>query len=167
MVSRGFIASIASLAALTAAAVVSACTAASSAPWPDQAAPDEQPPPSVERLVEPTSAMLAAALTGNPITMQAAAAAISGCPAPSTCPTSFGSCTSWSAPSACNDSCFESPICTCPIVPEHPDVPPETCIPDLSVRRGRTFSSAFRICFNAAQQACTEFRQSVTFSCGC
>lgn len=158
-----------SLVCLATALTLSACTA-SPEPAPTPSAPtpaDEAPPPSVERFVAPSPAMLAAALTGNAAAMQAAAA-VTGCPAPSTCPAGFGACTSWSAPSACNEACFESSICTCPIVIEHPDdPPPEPCVPDLSIKRGRTTSSAFRVCFNAAQQACTEWRQSVSFSCGC
>jgi hypothetical protein len=139
---------------------------ASPEPSPEQPGPDEAPPASVERLIEPTPAMLAAALTGNPSAMQAAAT-LSGCPAPSTCPTSFGACTGWSAPSQCNQTCTQSPLCTCPIVIEHPDFPSEPCVPDLSIMRGRNTFSSFRICFNAAQQACTEWKQSVTFFCGC
>jgi hypothetical protein len=144
----------------------SACTEARE-PWRSPAEPDEAPPPSVERVVAPTPAMLTAALIGDPAAMQAAAAAVAGCSASSTCPTAYGACTGWSAPSPCNTSCFESSLCTCPIVIEHPDVPPETCVPDLSIKRERTTSNSFRVCFNAAQQACTEWKQSVTFSCGC
>ena len=152
---------------LAVACGLAACTSVAPEPRPAEPGPGEALPASVERFVEPTPAMLAAALSGNPATMHAAAASLTSCPAASTCPAGYGSCTTWSAPSECNSTCTESPLCTCPIMPEHPDYPNEPCVPDLSVLRGRTTSSAFRVCFNAAQQACTEFKQSVTFSCGC
>lgn len=155
------------LVSLATALGLCACTTAALEPVPVPAEPgDEAPPAAVERLVEPTHAMLVAALTGSPAAMQAAATQ-SSCPAPSTCPTGFGACTSWSAFSQCSQTCFESPLCTCPIVIEHPDNPPEQCIPDLSIRRERKTFSSFRVCFNSAQQACTEWRQSVSFGCGC
>lgn len=145
-----------------------ACTTAAPGPRPDPAeiAPDEAPLASVERFIEPTPAMLAAALSGDPSRMQASTA-LSGCPAPSTCPTEFGSCTGWSAPSACNLSCVAAPLCSCPIGPQHPDYPSEPCEPDPEIGRAITTSSSFRVCFNSAQQACTEWKQSFSSHCGC
>jgi hypothetical protein len=160
VVIRGFIVCLATAVGL------SACTTGSPTPSPEQPGHDEALPASVERLVEPTPAMLAAALTGNPLEMQAAAT-LSGCPVASTCPAGFGACTGWSAFSQCSQTCTQSSLCTCPIVPQHPDDPSDPCVPDLSIRRERTTSSAFRICFNAAQQACTEWKLAVSFSCGC
>jgi hypothetical protein len=159
VVIRGFIVSLAALS-------LWACTVAAPDPGSEPLGPGEAPPASTERFVEPTPAMLVAALSGSPVAMQAATT-LSGCPAPSTCPTGFGACTGWSAPSQCNQTCTESSLCSCPIVIEHPDFPSEPCVPDLSIRRGRTTSSSFRVCFNSAQQACTEWRQSLSFSCGC
>jgi hypothetical protein len=150
---------------IAAACSLFACTSA--APVPADPGPGEELPASVERFVAPTPEMLAAALSGNPAKMQTAAASLTSCPAASTCPAGYGSCTAWSTPAACDSICFESPLCTCPILPEHPDFPNEPCTPDLSVHRGRTTLDSFRVCFNAAQQACTEYKQSVTFSCGC
>jgi hypothetical protein len=96
--------------------------------------------------------------------MTAAAAALAGCPQPTTCPTSYGSCSAWSAPSQCNFSCTSSLFCQCPF-PEHPDDPP--CEPDPSILLGRTTLSSYRVCFNAAAQPCTEWRWSIQSSCGC
>jgi hypothetical protein len=152
---------------LATAFTLSACGAGPE-PWPSAAGPDEAPPASVEQLIAPTPAMLAAALTGDPVKMQAAAATQSSCHAASTCPAAYGSCSSWSAFSQCDATCTESSICTCPPVIEHPDdPPPEPCVPDLSIRRGRMTSNSFRVCFNSVAQACTEWKQAVSFSCGC
>jgi hypothetical protein len=156
----------ASVVVLAVACSLWACTTVTHEPQPAEPGPGEAPPDSVERLIEPTPAMLAAALSGRPAEMQAAAA-LTSCQAPSTCPTGFGACTTWSAPSQCDATCTQSSLCTCPIVPQHPDFPNEPCVPDLSILRGRTTFSSFRVCFNATQQACTEWKQSVSFSCGC
>ena len=161
MMVRGFVV------CLVVACSLWACSMVAPTPQPAEPGPDEALPASVERFIEPTPAMLAAALAGEPLKMQAATAQTS-CQAASTCPAGFGACTTWSAPSQCSATCTESPICTCPIVVLHPgDPPPEPCVPDLSVLRGRTTFNSFRVCFNSAQQACTEWKQSVTFSCGC
>lgn len=145
-----------------------ACTAAAPEPQSEPALPgDDEVPASVERFIAPTPAMLAAALRGDPTEMQTSVA-FSGCMAPSTCPASFGSCGAWSAPAECGVTCTVSPICTCPIKPEHPDDPPnEPCEPDLSVKRGKRTFNSFRVCFNPQAQACTEWKQTLQFFCGC
>jgi hypothetical protein len=153
--------------ALAVACSLWACTSVAPAPQPVDLGLDEAPPASVERLIEPTPAMLEAALAGDPSKMQLAAATLTSCAAPSSCPAGFGSCTAWSAPAECSVTCTENRVCTCPPMPEHPDTPPEVCVPDLSVRLGHRTLSSFRVCFNAAQQACTEFQQSSNFFCGC
>lgn len=141
------------------ALAAAACTPAGEPIEPDDPAP-------VERTIAPTQAMLAAALAGDPHGMQQSVA-LSGCPAPSTCPSSYGACTGWSAPAECSFTCNASPVCSCPIVIEHPDVPPEPCEPDPSIQLGRRTFSSFRVCFNPQQQACTEWKQSLQLFCGC
>lgn len=154
---------------LAVACSLGACTAVAPEPEPrpdlSALATAEAAAAAVERVVEPTAEMLAAARAGDPEEMQrAAATSLSGCPAPTTCPTTYGSCTTWSAPSQCNFTCTPSLFCSCPF-PEHPEDPP--CEPTYDVSLGRTTFSSFRVCFNSAQQACTEWKTSINTYCGC
>lgn len=107
----------------------------------------EDPPPPVELVISTTPAMLSAALTGDPDTMRAAAVleASGSCVPASTCP-GFGSCTAWSSFNICDEVCGES------------------C--GLANFTYQTRDS-FRVCFNAARQACTEWRQSRARFCDC
>jgi hypothetical protein len=104
--------------------------------------------------------MVAAALTGDPDVMANVVGLAAACHAPSTCPAQFASCTVWSAFAACG-----STFCTGGCV-----IPP-TCGPEddcgFSQRRGNTKES-FRVCFDPAQNACTQWKTSTTATgCGC
>lgn len=107
-----------------------------------------------------TPEMIAAALTGDPDAMAKAVGISAVCHAASTCPAQFASCASWSAFSSCG-----STFCTggCLIPPKCG--PEDDC--DISQRFGHT-SESFRVCFDAAQNACTQWRTSTTATgCGC
>lgn len=108
--------------------------------------------PATPAVEEPTPAMLAAALTGDPEKMAAAITNVGSCHTASTCP-GFASCTNWSAASECGDSCTKrcchDSRCT------EPDV------------GGTIFSESFRVCFNSAGASCTEWAISSAFVCGC
>lgn len=149
---------------LAAACSLWACTPAPE-PAPDLALSggEEAPPAAGERVVAPTPEMLEAALRGDPAEMAAATSSLSGCPAPSTCPSSYGSCGSWSSYTACSFSCSSDPWCSCG--PDIPGQPP--CEPDPYDTRGTTNYKSFRVCFNASGGSCTEWRRSVGSSCGC
>jgi hypothetical protein len=110
-------------------------------------------------LIEPTPAMLRAALTDDPDAMrEAAATALAGCQASSSCPTTFASCTNWSTPSLCSSQCGPN-LCFCRPILQCEGEPPEL--------RGTDAFNSFRVCFNAQQQPCTEWRQTISTFCGC
>jgi hypothetical protein len=114
----------------------------------------------VERtLIEPTPAMVRAALSNDPDAMRdAATTALTGCQAASTCPIQYASCTNWSTPSLCNSQCGGS-FCICRPIRLCEGEPPEP--------RGTDTFNAFRICFNPQGQACTEWQQTISTFCGC
>jgi hypothetical protein len=114
----------------------------------------------VERtLIEPTPAMVRAALTNDPDAMRdAAATALASCQPASSCPAEFGSCTAWSTPSLCSSQCGGS-FCICR--------PIRLCEGEPAEPRGTDTFNAFRICFNPQGQACTEWQQTISTFCGC
>jgi hypothetical protein len=147
---------------LLAACGLLACTQAPPEPPAEPAAgllDEEAVAAPVEAFIEPTPAMLQAALSGDPVAMRDAAASLSTCHAPTTC-TGYGSCSGWSAYSFCNATC--GPLqCIC-----NPHADP-TCDGTFDILRGRNYFESYRVCFNSAGQSCTEWRQSISTYCGC
>lgn len=109
----------------------------------------------------PTSAMLAASLTGDPDLMALAMPHPNGaCLGATTCDPSFGSCGSWSTPTACN-----TPVCaasgnSCVFVVQGGPRPVKITYPPLV-----SGSEQYRVCFNAAGQSCIQRTQTVVTSC--
>jgi hypothetical protein len=142
-----------------------ACTQVPTEPPTDPAAlvPDEGDPDEaavlapIEAGIAPTPAMLEAALLGDPEAMAAAVAPLGACHASSTC-TGYGSCSGWSAQTLCNTQCGPG-VCFC-----KPWLDPG-CQEDEP--RGRDYYESYRVCFNAAGQSCTEWKQNITLFCGC
>lgn len=134
---------------------------------PEQIAEDEtalsvtQSVSSEIRFHPATAEMVAASLTGDPDKMAAAIGPAAACHAPSTCPTQFGSCGTWSSFTSCGSSfctggCVRPPRCS-----------PSTPSCEFSQQFGQT-SESFRVCFDAAQNGCTEWRnQTAVTGCGC
>lgn len=112
----------------------------------------------VREVIPPTEAMLTAALSNDPDAMRDAAAAVAGCQASSSCPAQYASCTNWSTPSVCNSSCGPG-FCICRPIRLCEGEPPEP--------RGTDTINSFRVCFDPAQHACTEWQQTSTTFCGC
>lgn len=109
--------------------------------------------PALEVIDAPTPAMLKAALAEDPEAMREAAAALGTCHTSTTCP-GYGSCTGWSTPGYCSDTCsarccHDGPSCN------EPDI------------GGRVYKESFRVCFNAAGASCTEWSVTSTYVCGC
>jgi hypothetical protein len=127
---------------------------------PAAASSDDAPLFVARQVIVPTEAMLRAALSNDPDAMREAAAttAVAGCQASSSCPAQFGSCTNWSTPALCNETCGTG-VCICRPVWQCDGEPPEP--------RGTDTYNAYRICFDAAQHACTEFQQTQSTFCGC
>ena len=119
---------------------------------------DELSAPPVERVIRPTQAMLDAAQSGDPQAMQAAATLNGTCEPSSTCPAQYGACTNWSAASECDQTCGPG-FCLC-----KPWLDPECTDGEL---RGRIYSNSYRVCFDAALNGCTEWRQTISLFCGC
>lgn len=134
---------------------IGACTG-SSAETPEPIADDDVTVEPVAVGVAPTPAMLAAALTGDPVAMRDAAATFGGCNAPTSC-AGFGSCGSWSAADYCDASCGPA-LCKCN--PRDPNCDPEGL-------RGRDTYQSYRVCFNPAGESCTEWKQTTIAFCGC
>lgn len=111
---------------------------------------------------EPASPeMVAAALTGDPEQMAKAIGLAAACHAASTCPAQFASCASWSSFTTCGSQ-FCSGGCVLP-----PKCSPATQDCEVSQRFAQS-SQSFRVCFDAAQNACTEWRTSTALTgCGC
>jgi hypothetical protein len=158
---------------LAVACSLGACTAAAPEPepGPDVTAPgldvtapgdEEAAPAAEERIIAPTPEMLDAALFGDPEAM-AAVVPLSGCQAPSTCPSQYGSCSGWSNWAQCSLSCNSNPWCGCG--PEHPDEPP--CEPNPYETSALVTSNRFRVCFNSQGQSCTEWNRGFSSYCGC
>lgn len=153
---------------LAAACSLWACTASTTDPttpdpagassWIVPADPEDTPAPAIEVVTPPTEAMLRAALDNDPKAMEAAAAAVAGCQASTTCPAQYSSCTAWSPGTYCGASC--GPVkCICR--PEDPcDGAPEE-------PKGRDYFNSYRICFDANQNACTQWNLASTTYCGC
>jgi hypothetical protein len=114
--------------------------------------------PPIERVIRPTQAMLDAAQRGDAQAMQAAVTLSGTCEASSTCPAQYGACTNWSGSFECNQTCGPG-VCLC-----KPWLNPD-CTPDDL--RGRIYYNSYRICFDSAQNACTEWSQSSSTFCGC
>lgn len=105
------------------------------------------PPPPIELVIATTPSMLSAALTGDPEAMRVAAAFESeACGAASTCP-GYGSCGTWSSWNICDEVCSA-----------------EVCGFAKYVYQTQ---HSYRVCFNAAQQACTERRLNMFRYCDC
>jgi hypothetical protein len=120
---------------------------AASAPYEEALA---TPVPAFE---VPTPQMLQAALSGDPEAMRAAATSVAGCHAATTCP-GYGACSGWSARTQCNDNCtrrccHDGPACN---------------EPDFG---GTVYHQRYRVCFNPAGAACTEWSISSSYVCGC
>lgn len=112
---------------------------------------------TVERVISPTPEMLAAALSGERLKMQAAMEAVSSlhsCFEVNQCPPEFDTCTDWSSPSVCHWECHQY----CGLVDRNPTAP------DTS---GSAVMTLYRVCFNAEQQACTEKGYYIEDFCGC
>ena len=145
-----------------------ACTTSRQTPAPEPSEPErlagpvvattEEAPLYVEKtVIEPTAQMLKAALSNDPDAMREAATALAGCQASSSCPSQFASCTNWSTPSLCSESC--SGFCICR--------PIRLCEGDPPEPKGTDIFNSFRICFDANQNPCTEWQQTVSTFCGC
>jgi hypothetical protein len=110
-------------------------------------------------MIPPTPEMLKAALTNDPDAMRdAIATTATTCQASSTCPAQFASCSAWSTPSLCSSTCG-TPSCLCRPLKDCVGVPPEP-------REVDTFNS-FRICFDSATNACTQWSSTTSSFCGC
>jgi len=84
-------------------------------------------------------------------------AAAAACHAATTCP-GYGSCASWAAPYSCGSpTCTGTPCLRCTNAKD-----PDTCV-DGAIRK--TFTEAYRVCFNASGQSCTEFAETTTSTC--
>jgi hypothetical protein len=109
-------------------------------------------------MIPPTPEMLKAALSNDPDAMREAISAAAGtCQASSSCPAQFGSCTNWSTPTLCSETCVG--VCLC-----HPVI---DCGDDPPVSRGRDTYNSYRICFDPNQNACTEWSSTTSTFCGC
>jgi hypothetical protein len=141
------------------ACILWACNAAPPEPSVEPADPgaDELPTPSVEAVLRPTPEMLQAALSGDAMQMAITIATASSCIAPSTCPAEYGACTNWSSFAECNFTCGPT-LCFC-------NRTEDACQPPGP--RGRTTSNSYRVCFDPAANACTEWQQSSSTFCGC
>jgi hypothetical protein len=151
---------------------LAACTSAATAPppAPEPAAeattvselsgsPEEAPQYIARAVLAPTPAMLKAALSNDPDAMRdAATSAVAGCHDASTCPAQFGSCTSWSTTTLCNETCGVG-VCICKPIIQCGGEPPET--------KGRDTFNSFRICFDSSQNPCTEWTNTSSTFCGC
>jgi hypothetical protein len=145
-----------------------ACTAATPqppAPEPVVPALDDDPATSVDEsalviraVIPPTPELLKAALTNDPDVMRDAVATLTSCQASSACPSQFGACTNWSAPSLCSSVCGPTQ-CFCK--------PIRLCEGEPPVPRGTDQFNAFRVCFDANQNACTEWQLTTSTFCGC
>lgn len=122
------------------------------------AGPDEPSLTIARAVIAPSAEMLRAALAGDPDAMRAAATATATCQAASTCPAQFGSCSSWSTPSLCSQTCG-APLCRCRPIRDCPDDPPEPS--------GTETYNSFRVCFDPNQNACTEWSNTKNSFCGC
>src|SRR5439155_20871196 len=93
---------------------------------PVAASTEEAPVFVARQVIVPTEAMLRAALSNDPDAMREAAAttAVAGCQATSSCPAQFGSCTNWSTPALCNETCGTG-VCICRPVRDCVGEPPE------------------------------------------
>jgi len=109
-------------------------------------------------VLPPTAEMLKAALANDPDAMRDAAALTGTCQAASTCPAQFGSCSNWSTQSLCNETCGAS-FCFCR--------PVRLCEGDPPEPRGVQTFNSFRVCFDPAHNACTEWTNTTTSFCGC
>ena len=145
-----------------------ACEAAGQGPpasrAPDTTAPaaepttDDTPAYTTRAVIAPTPEMLKAALTNDPDAMRDSISAAAGtCQAATTCPAQFASCTNWSTPTLCSETC--GGICLCHPITECGDDPPES--------RGRDTYNSFRICFDPNQNACTQWSSTTSTFCGC
>ena len=152
---------------LAIACILGACT---TAPAPEPA-PAPAPAPiahmvdeegneiAAVAIIEPSPAMLKAALADDPEAMRdAAAVSLTGCQAATTCPTSFASCSSWSASTMCEQACNIG-VCLCRPVWACEGEPPEV--------KGSESFNAFRVCFNSTGQSCTEWTKTTNTVCGC
>ena len=81
------------------------------------------------------------------------------CPTAFTCDASFGSCASWSSTTSCGFRQCGSQCFRCTAI--KPGLEP---ICTSGIRR-TTFSSRFRVCFNALGQSCTEFQVFSATAC--
>jgi hypothetical protein len=83
--------------------------------------------------------------------------AATACHAATTCP-GYGSCASWVAPYSCG-----SPACTAtPCIHCTNSKDPDTC-DDGAIRH--SFTEAYRVCFNANRESCTEFAEMTSSTC--
>jgi hypothetical protein len=150
------------------AIALGACTASA----PETSAPAPAPVPALAQVfdeneeelmavavIEPTEAMLKAALADDPEAMRDAVVALAGCQAASTCPAEYGSCSSWSGWSQCDQTCVGLCLCKPIWSPECEGVPPEP--------KGTNSYNSFRVCFNSSGQSCTEWQKTTSTFCGC
>lgn len=116
-----------------------------------------------KRVIPPTEEMLAAALAGQPLPMLPA----SLCPTANTCPAEYGSCSSWSQATTCSDAACGSDTCT---TRKCVDWEKPHCLEwEITSVPARWDSSwSYRVCFNQAGSACTEYTiWSRIKTCGC
>ena len=126
---------------------------------PDEQAAGDTPLYTTRAMIAPTPAMLKAALSNDPDAMRDAIVTLAGtCQASSTCPAQFASCTNWSTPTLCNETCGPG-MCFCHPVRFCDGEPPEP--------RGTETFNSFRVCFDPNQNGCTEWSNTTTTFCGC
>lgn len=126
----------------------------------EPAAPaDDTPMYTIRAVIAPTPEMLKAALTNDPDAMRDSISAAAGtCQAATTCPAQFASCTAWSTPTLCSETCGPG-VCLC-----HPVI---DCDGEDGGTRGRDTYNSFRICFDPSQNACTQWSSTTSTFCGC
>lgn len=84
------------------------------------------------------------------------------CHSTTPCPPEYGACSAWSVPEECGDpTCGTYKFCGDPPFCEEPNL----CFGPATY----TQKEKFRVCFNAAQQSCTEWAQVLPAvpTCGC
>lgn len=107
--------------------------------------------------IQPTQEMLKAAQANDPDAMRDAIALDTTCHATSS-PSQFGSCSGWSTSTLCDET-YGASFCLCKPIRLCDGEPPEP-------KGTQTFNS-FRVCFDANQNACTEWTNTTTSFCGC
>jgi len=131
------------------ACAVGACSAVSgNEVQPETMVEVEVQASTAEIVVPPPPEVIAAALSGDPDAM-ARVMITSGCHAPFECPPQYGSPTIWSSFTWCDEVCDAG-----------------SCPPGEGFHGHDTFES-YRLKFDSAQNACTEWQVETLPICGC